>query len=136
MSDAWRKYRGAPADGTELCRLDAIPEPGTLGLSVAGFPVLLARSGALLRAYVNACPHQYLPLDHTGDRLISADGTVLRCTNHSAGFRLADGEGVEGLGLGCALDAIPVVVDAGGMVVIAGGDAGQPSRIADDTALR
>ena len=27
-------------------------------------------------------------------------------------------EGVEGLGLDCALDAIPVTVDAGGMVVI------------------
>lgn len=138
MSDAWRKYLGAPAEGTELCRLEAVPESGTLSLSVGGFPVLLARSGTLLRAYVNACPHQFLPLDHRGDRIISADGTVLRCTNHSAGFRLDDGEGVEGLGLGCALDVIPVAVNAAGLVVIGRVDAGadQPSKIADDAALR
>lgn len=118
MTDAWRRYRGAPAEGTAVCRLDAIPEPGTLGVSLAGYPVLLARSGALLRAFVNACPHQFLPLDHKGERIISADGTLLRCTSHGAAFRLADGEGVEGLGLGCALDPIPVSIDAAGMVVI------------------
>ncbi|MFO1107199.1 MAG: Rieske 2Fe-2S domain-containing protein [Amaricoccus sp.] len=126
MTDAWRKYRGAPAEGTGVCRFEAIPEPGTLAVSLSGFPVLLARSGDLLRAYVNACPHQFLPLDHKGDRIISADGTVLRCTSHGAGFRLADGEGIEGFGLGCALDAIPVSVDAAGVVVIGG---------IDDTAL-
>lgn len=138
MSDAWRTYRGAPAEGTELCRLDAIANPGTLGLNVAGFPVLLARSGELLRAYVNACPHQFLPLDHKGERIISADGAVLRCTNHSAGFRLDNGEGVEGLGLGCALDPIPVAVDAGGTVVItsASSPTDPAQRSADDAAVR
>lgn len=118
MTEAWRKYRGAPADGTPLCSLDAIPDPGTHGVLVGRFPVLLARNGATLRAYVNACPHQYLPLDHRGQNVISADGSLLRCTNHDAAFRLEDGVGVEGLGLDCALDAIPVTVDAGGMVVI------------------
>jgi nitrite reductase/ring-hydroxylating ferredoxin subunit len=118
MTEAWRKYRGAPVDGTEVCTLNAVPEPGTLCLSLAGFPVLVARSGDLVRAYVNACPHQYLPLDYKGDHIISADGTILRCTNHLAGFRLDDGEGVEGVGIGCALDRIPVRVDAAGTIVI------------------
>ena len=118
MTEAWRRYRGAPADGTVICHLDAIPEPGTLAVSLAGFPVLMARSGDLLRAYVNACPHQFLPLDHRGGRVISADGTVLRCTSHGAAFRLEDGTGVEGPGLGCALDPIPVALDGSGRVVI------------------
>jgi nitrite reductase/ring-hydroxylating ferredoxin subunit len=118
MTEAWRKYRGAPVDGTRVCPLAAVPEPGTLGIDLAGFPVLLARADGLLRAFVNACPHQYLPLDHKGDRLISADGTILRCTNHQAGFRLENGEGVEGHGIGCTLDRIPVTVDATGHVVI------------------
>lgn len=47
---------------------------------------------------------------------MSADGTVLRCTNHSAGFRVQDGVGVEGLGLNCALDAIPIAVDDQGRI--------------------
>jgi nitrite reductase/ring-hydroxylating ferredoxin subunit len=121
MSEFWRTYSSAPAVGTAICRLDAIPEPGTLGVDLAGFPILLARSGALLRAYVNACPHQFLPLNYRGERVISADGTVLRCTSHGAGFRLADGEGVEGLGLNCALDPLPVIVDDDGNVVIGSG---------------
>ena len=120
MSDAWRRYRGAPAEGTRLCALTEIPEPGTLSLSFAGYPVLLARSGGRLRAYVNACPHQFLPLDHRGARILSADGQVLRCASHGAGFSLEDGAGVEGLGLGCALDPIPVEVDGTGAVVIGG----------------
>ena len=67
-------------------------------------------------AYVNACPHQYLPLDHRGSNVLSADGAVLRCTNHSAGFRVRDGVGVEGLGQDCVLDAIPIVVDDEGRI--------------------
>lgn len=121
MTEAWRKYRGAPFEGDVVCALDAVPEPGTLCISVGRFPVLVARSGDLVRAYVNACPHQFLPLDHKGDRIISADGTVLRCTSHGAGFRLDDGEGVEGLGIGCALDPIPVTLDAVGNIVIGRG---------------
>ncbi len=74
------------------------------------------KSAGTLAAYVNACPHQYLPLDHRGANVLSADGTVLRCTNHSAGFRVEDGIGVEGLGLNCALDAIPIVVDDEGRI--------------------
>ena len=118
MPAAWQSYRGAPEEGTTLCAAADIPDPGTLGLDVAGFPVLLVRTDGVVRAFVNACPHQYLPLDHKGDRLISADATIIRCTNHSAGYRIEDGVGVEGLGLGCALDVIPVRVNAEGVVVI------------------
>ena len=110
MSEAWRSYRGAPEPGARLCDVEAIPDPGTLTVSLDGFPVLIVRRAGAVSAFVNACPHQYLPLDHKGDRLLSADGAVLRCTNHSAGFDAATGEGVEGLGIGCALDAIPVHV--------------------------
>ena len=74
------------------------------------------KSAGTLAAYVNACPHQYLPLDHRGANVLSADGTILRCTNHGAGFRVEDGIGVEGLGLNCALDAIPIVVDDEGRI--------------------
>jgi nitrite reductase/ring-hydroxylating ferredoxin subunit len=118
MSDSWKSYRGAPADGTILCEADDIAEGSvkSIKLSPAAFPILIVRSAGVLAAYVNACPHQYLPLDHRGDNVLSADGTVLRCTNHSAGFRVQDGVGVEGLGLNCGLDPIPPVVDSGGLI--------------------
>lgn len=120
MSEAWKAYRGAPAEGTRACSLDEVPENNTRCLELDGYPLLLVRVDGGLRAYVNACPHQYLPLDHKGDRLISADKTILRCTNHAAGFSVETGEGVEGLGIGGCLDTVPVHVHGGDVLIGAG----------------
>lgn len=117
MSDAWKSYDGAPAPGARLCALSEVPEPGVLSLELDGFPLLLASDGAQIKAFVNACPHQFLPLDHRGRKLLSADGTVLRCSNHGAGFLLTTGEGVEGLGLGECLDPVPIDVREGTVFV-------------------
>ncbi len=116
--DAWKSYSGAPAEGHPICVLDDIADGGALCLEIDGFPVLLVRKGNTVRAFVNACPHQYLPLNHRGERVISADGAVLRCTNHGAGFSAETGEGVEGVGIGTCLDAIPVAVGPDRKVVI------------------
>lgn len=113
MSDAWKSYRGAPAEGTVICAVADIPDENTLCLEVDGFPLLLVRMGNGVKAYVNACPHQYMPLNHKGDKLLSADKTILRCTNHSAGFSVETGKGVEGLGIGDCLDPVPVHVSDG-----------------------
>jgi nitrite reductase/ring-hydroxylating ferredoxin subunit len=108
MSDAWKSYSGAPSIGAEVCTLDAIPDGNTLCLELGGYPIVLVRNASTVRAFVNACPHQYLPLNHRGDKLISADKKILRCTNHGAGFCVETGGGVEGLGIGACLDPIPV----------------------------
>ena len=131
MSDAWKKYRGAPAEGTVLCPAHDVPQLGTrcLVLHSAGssFPVVIVRAGDVLRAYVNACPHQYLPLNYRGDRVLSADRKVLRCTNHDAAFRVDNGEGVEGLGNGLMLDPIPLI-ERDGMICMGGELAAPQSR--------
>ena len=110
MSDAWKSYRGAPEEGADVCAAADIPDGNTLCLELDGFPLLLVRMGDEVKAYVNACPHQFMPLNHKGDKLISADKKILRCTNHSAGFSVETGEGVEGLGIGECLDPVPVHV--------------------------
>jgi nitrite reductase/ring-hydroxylating ferredoxin subunit len=117
MSLAWTDFPDAPALGASLCQAADLPETGVLSLQLDGYPVLLLRLGGTLRAYVNACPHQFLPLDHHGDNLLSADGKHLLCTNHAAVFRADDGIGIEGEGLNCALSPIPVVVVAGQIVI-------------------
>lgn len=117
MTDAWKSYRHAPAPGQRVCAAAAAPETGAKCFDLGGFPLLLVRAGEGLKAYVNACPHQYLPFDHKGDRISSADGRVIRCTNHGAGFCVETGEGVEGLGLGHMLDPVPVSVRAGEIVI-------------------
>lgn len=117
MANAWKSYRGAPAAGTSICSVEAVPDGGTHCCDVSGFPLLLVRTNGHIRAYVNACPHQYLPLNHRGEALISADKTILRCTNHAAGFSVETGQGVEGLGLDTCLDMVPVKVVAGAIVI-------------------
>ncbi|MEO1681504.1 MAG: Rieske 2Fe-2S domain-containing protein [Pseudomonadota bacterium] len=117
MAEAWKSYRGAPSDGTRVCAASDVPDGTTHCLELDGFPLLLVRVGDVLRAYVNACPHQYMPLNHKGDRLISADKTTIRCTNHAAAYAVETGEGVEGLGIGECLDRVPVAVEDEAIVV-------------------
>ncbi|QDA35984.1 Rieske 2Fe-2S domain-containing protein (plasmid) [Paracoccus liaowanqingii] len=116
---AWTDYASAPAPGTPVCPADQVDR--VLSLTVAGpagaFPLLVLRAGGGLRAFVNACPHQYLPLDHRRDRIVSACGTMLMCSAHGARFDAATGAAVGGAE--CGLDPVPVVV-RGGLVVIAG----------------
>ncbi|MFQ3789455.1 Rieske (2Fe-2S) protein [Halomonas sp. A29] len=122
MTQAWQQYRSAPALGTRLVRLEELSPGTTHSLTLNGekgsFPLLLIRLDDALFGYVNACPHQYLPLDQRGSRILSRDGEQLRCSNHDATFSARTGEGLGGLGLGCALDPVPVSVDTEGWVVV------------------
>lgn len=122
--DAWRTYPAAPGGGIALCALDDMAHTSTRSVIVTTangeFPVLIVRLGSNVLAYVNACPHQYLPLDHRSNRLLSADGTKLMCSNHSAMFDAETGDCIAGPAQGSALDPIPVVVGDDGIIRIAG----------------
>jgi nitrite reductase/ring-hydroxylating ferredoxin subunit len=80
---------------------------GVTSLSVGEFPILFVRDAQGTRAFVNACPHQFLPLDTRGE-VLGANGKQLICTNHDAAFDAQTGEGVAGFGLNCALTPIPL----------------------------
>jgi len=105
---------------TVLARRDQLGEHATLSIQVgceAGeLPILLVASRGTVRAFVNICPHQDLPLDYRAANVISADGTMLRCTNHEAAFSIEDGSGVQGLGVGRKLDVIPIETSADGFI--------------------
>lgn len=113
----WTDFPDAPEMGAFLCALADIPKGRVLSKSVNGFGFLALVIDGTPRAYVNACPHQFLPLDQKGNNLLSADGLHLLCTNHSAVFRAMDGQGTAGEGLDCALSAIPVYTENGALLV-------------------
>lgn len=117
MSEAWRSYPGAPAPGADLCGLDDLPQNGTHSVSVGDFSILLVRVGPNLHAFVNACPHQYLPLDYRAKDVLSADRGKLICSNHDAVFDAETGEGLGGFARGCELDVLPVDVRDGRVVI-------------------
>lgn len=119
--DAWASYPDAPAPATRICALRDVPQEGVRSIDLNGFPLLLVVSTDGLRAYVNACPHQFLPLDWRSARILSADGGLLRCSNHDAGFDACTGEGIDGLGQGCALDPVPIREEGGDLVIGASG---------------
>ena len=91
-------------------------QAGVTALTLGEFPILLVSDGQGTRAFVNACPHQFLPLDTRGD-VLGSDGTRLICTNHDAAFDARTGQGVAGFGLNCALSAIPIKETKGDWVI-------------------
>lgn len=120
MSEAWRSYSGAPESGTVLCPSADVADGHTKCLVLRSdgkeFPLLLIRRDGIVRGFVNACPHQYLPLNYRSDEILSPDGTRLLCTAHDAMFDAESGTclsaGLDGL------DAVPVADDGNGNVVI------------------
>lgn len=122
MPQSWKQYRSAPPRGTRIVREESLDPQTALATTVetenGHFPLLVLSREGTITAYVNACPHQYLPLDQRGKNILSQDGETLRCTNHDATFSARTGEGIDGFGEGCALDAVPVKVDSTGWVVI------------------
>lgn len=123
----WTDYSSAPAPGTVVC--DAAQVGDVLSLSVTtdrgAFPMLVVRTDGDLRAYVNACPHQYLPLDWRSDQVVSADGTMLMCSAHGARFDICTGQAIEGAD--CGLDPVPVAVVDGTVVIMAEPSAPPPA---------
>lgn len=91
---SWRDWPRAPAPGTALCPEAAVAPVHSLDLG--GFPVLLVRGPAGLSGFINACPHQYLPLDWQGGHVLSADGCRLICASHQACFDAATGAVLSG----------------------------------------
>ncbi|MBC9247426.1 Rieske 2Fe-2S domain-containing protein [Paracoccus sp. 11-3] len=116
---SWTDYSTAPVPGTVICPKDQVQ--GVRALTVdtdkGQFPLLVVATDQGIRAYVNACPHQYLPLNYRGDQMLSADGTKLLCTAHGARFDIHTGHVVEGAD--CGLDSVPVRID-GTMLVVDG----------------
>ena len=128
-TEAWRKSPQAPTPGTSLGPLNDIPsgeaKEYVFGTGRRVFSMLVVRRGDAARAYVNACPHVWLPLTYRGGGVVSADGERLVCSNHYAEFSVEDGSTVSGpVTPDCGLTPVPVHVDAQGCLIIGDKPAG------------
>lgn len=105
---------------TVTARLGELPDravtPAQCLINGKPIGILLLRRGEEVLAYEDLCPHQYLPLTWRGPRVLSADGTRLRCSNHGAEFAVEDGRSLSGPGHPCPLTRIALQVDADGTV--------------------
>lgn len=103
-----------------LCRLEDIPDGDSKGFSPApgGFTGLFAvRRGDQVWVYVNSCPHVGLPLDPAPDRFLDAKRQVIICSAHGARFRIEDGLCTLGPCHGESLEAVPVRIKDGQVLV-------------------
>jgi nitrite reductase/ring-hydroxylating ferredoxin subunit len=119
----WHTMPQAPACGTSLGPLSAIADLSVrefqFGSGRRIFSMLAIRRGDDVRAYVNACPHVWLPLTFRSPRVLSIDGARLVCSNHFAEFAVDDGRAIAGpVEPGCSLTRVPVHVNEAGAVVI------------------
>lgn len=106
--------------GVVLCRAYEIAEGQArgflIGEAVARRDVVVVRRGGVVRAYVNACPHQGTPLETFPDRFLDQDGLFV-CSTHGARFRVEDGYCVSGPCEGKSLQAIACAVEDGAVVI-------------------
>ncbi|RMG58641.1 MAG: Rieske (2Fe-2S) protein [Gammaproteobacteria bacterium] len=100
-----------------LCRVDELNDPGSRGFALqrGGEPVeiFLVRRGALVRGYVNHCPHRGMPLEWQPDQFLDEAGERIVCATHGALFALEDGRCLGGPCRGAGLEPIPLSVEDG-----------------------
>ena len=102
----------ALTDGTFLCRLDDIEDPGSKGFEgIAGQePFFVVRQSHSAFAYRNVCPHYGAPLDWKPDAFLSYDRNFILCSMHGALFGIADGVCVEGPCPGLGLQKLEIKI--------------------------
>lgn len=113
-SDLWSEHELAPAPGTELCRLDEIPDGDgkelIFGKTTQAFRMFVVRRGSSAWGYINTCPHVSLTLNLFPNRFTQPGGDWIICANHGALFELETGRCVSGPCFGDSLSQVPVVV--------------------------
>ena len=123
----WHSLPYAPAPGTLLIQRDALQDGQVLLHQVFApddttqqhpFRILLLRSGQTVTAVVNRCAHFGVPLAARQEHLMFNPHTSITCNVHYARYRWSDGVCDRGDCEGEALIAVPLQIDAAGMVCI------------------
>ncbi len=102
----------------DLLALSDLPDPGAVSLTVGEGrerrEVLLTRHGPRLRAFVDACPHAFVPLGNGLSPLLDGtDPSLLVCSFHGARFEAETGRCVSGPCRGRALTPLAIAVADG-----------------------
>jgi nitrite reductase/ring-hydroxylating ferredoxin subunit len=100
-----------------ICPLHELDDPGARGFTMGegDWPLrgFVVRRGAIVRAYVNHCPHAGFPLNWQPDQFLAPHAPLILCVMHGALFDIEDGKCVSGPCEGAALHSLPVSVKDG-----------------------
>ena len=102
-----------------LCRVDELADPGTrnvvLGEGEDELDIIIVQTNGTRHAYVNCCPHQFIPLETFPNHFLTEDKKFFVCSGHGARFELATGACVSGPCLGKGLDRLHIEETDGGI---------------------
>jgi nitrite reductase/ring-hydroxylating ferredoxin subunit len=102
-----------------LCRVEELADPGTrnvvLGEGEDELDIIIVQTNGTRHAYVNCCPHQFIPLETFPNHFFTEDKKFFLCSGHGAQFELATGACVSGPCLGKALDRLQIKEEEGGI---------------------
>ena len=100
-----------------LCRIDQLADPGTqnvvLGEGEDELDIVIVQTNGERHAYINCCPHQFIPLETFPNRFLTEDKKYFVCSGHGARFALNTGECVRGPCLGKGLDRLAIAEEDG-----------------------
>ena len=97
---------------TFLCKIDTLSDPGTqnvvLGEPPDDLDIVIVQTAGTRHAYINSCPHEFIPLETFPNHFLTEDKKHLLCSGHGAQFNLANGECVSGPCLGKSLARLAI----------------------------
>jgi nitrite reductase/ring-hydroxylating ferredoxin subunit len=100
-----------------LCRIEDLAPTGAKGIVLGTgddtLDVVVVDKDGLRHAYVNACPHQFIPLETFPDYFFTEDRKHLVCSGHGALFDPDTGRCVEGPCEGDRLERLSIVEQDG-----------------------
>ena len=79
--------------------------------------IFVVRDGEEAFAYVNICPHRFLPLNWKPDIFLNFQKTRILCVVHAATFDLRDGACLGGPCPGQGLEASALRIDNGVIIL-------------------
>ncbi len=100
---------------------------GVLGEGEDELDIVIVQTNGARHAYINCCPHQFIPLETFPNHFLTEDGKHFVCSGHGARFELDTGKCVAGPCLGKGLDPLSTMEKDGALYLA---EARSPADIA------
>jgi len=77
--------------------------------------IVVVQVNGARHAYINCCPHQFIPLETFPNHFLTEDKKYFLCSGHGARFQLDTGKCVAGPCLGKGLDPLATIEQDGAL---------------------
>ena len=107
----------APPPGTDVCALADVADGKAHVVRLRQFELIVVREGNAVFGYENECKHLGVGLNLLDDKEVETKDHHMLCEFHWATYRFSDGYCVAGPCQGESLNAVPLAVRAGRVVI-------------------